>query len=166
MNELPNRKQNRIPDFDYNTPNAYFITVCTQNKKKLFWENVGAVIGRPEDVQLSAYGKIVEKAIINISAHYPVVSVDKFVVMPNHIHILLQIHSDENGRPMTAPTISMVVNQMKGAVTKQIGAPIWQKGFYDHVIRNQQDYLEIWNYIEGNPAKWAEGGEEDVFINR
>ena len=113
-------------------------------------------IGRPEDVQLSAYGKIAEKAILNISTHYPMVAVENYVVMPNHIHILLQINSDVNGRPMTAPTIQTVVNQMKGAVTKQAGVPVWQKGFYDHIVRGREDFLEIWQYIEGNPSKWAE----------
>lgn len=97
-----------------------------------------------------------EKSIENISAHYPSVTVEKHVVMPNHIHLLIQVHSDENGRPMTAPTIQMVVNQMKGSVTKQVGTAVWQKGFYDHVVRGREDFLEIWKYIEGNPSKWAE----------
>lgn len=156
MEELQKRKQNRLTDFDYSSPNAYFITACTKNRKNLFWSYVGAVIGRPEDVILSAEGKIVQKSIEDISAHYPSVSVEKYVVMPNHIHLLLQIHSDESGRPMTAPTIQMIVNQMKGAVTRQVGAPVWQKGFYDHVVRGREDFLEIWQYIEGNPSKWAE----------
>ncbi len=145
-----------MTDFDYSSPNAYFITACTKDRKNLFWNYVGTVIGRPEDVILSAAGKIVQKSIEDIYAHYPSVSVEKYVVMPNHIHLLLQIHSDESGRPMTAPTIQMVVNQMKGAVTRQVGAPVWQKGFYDHVVRGREDFLEIWQYIEGNPSKWAE----------
>ena len=156
MNELQKRKQNRLCEFDYSSPNAYFITICTQNRRNLFWDNVGAVIGRPEDVQFSTLGKIVKKAIQDISVHYPSVSVEKYVVMPNHIHMLLQINTDEGGRPMTAPTIQMVVNQMKGAVTKQAGTLVWQKGFYDHIVRGREDFLEIWNYIDGNPSKWAE----------
>ena len=137
MKEIQKRKQNRLTDFDYSSPNAYFITVCTKDRKNIFWNNVGAVIGRPEDVILSAAGKIVQKAIEEISTHYVSVSVEKYVVMPNHIHILLQIHSDESGRPMSAPTIQMVVNQMKGAVTKQLGTSVWQKGFYDHIVRGR-----------------------------
>ena len=78
--------------------------------------------------------------------------------MPNHIHLLLQIHTDADGRSMIAPTISTVVRLMKGAVSKQAGFSVWQKGFHDHVVRSQQDYLDIWNYMEGNPGKW----EEDV----
>ena len=154
--EQPTRKQNRLTEYDYSTPNAYFITICTDKRKNLFWEHVGAVIGRPEDVPLTEYGQMVRKCICEIPAHYPAVSVDQYVVMPNHIHLLLQIQTDDNGRLMTAPTISMVVNQLKGYVTKQAGFPVWQKGFHDHVVRGEKDYLEIWNYIEGNPGKWAE----------
>ena len=62
---------------------------------------------------------------------------------------------------MIYPTISTVVRLMKGAVSKQAGFSVWQKGFYDHVVRSQRDYLDIWNYIEGNPGKW----EEDVLYN-
>ena len=157
--ELPKRKPNRLKDFDYSQPNAYFITICTKNKEMLFWENVGASIARPEDVRLSKYGKIVVEAIEKISTIYPVITVDNYVVMPNHIHLLLQIHSDSSGRAMLAPTISIVIQQMKGYATKKIGRSIWQKLFHDHVIRDEKGYLKIWNYIEGNPSKW----EEDCF---
>ena len=154
--ELPKRKQNRISGYDYSTPNAYFITVCTRNRKNLFWKNVGAVIGRPEDVCLSSYGEIAKNAIEGIPNYYSAVCVEKYVIMPNHVHMLLRIKSDIDGRPMTAPTIAMVVNQTKGAVTKKAGFSVWQKGFHDHVIRCEEDFLNIWQYIEGNPLKWAE----------
>ena len=153
---MQTRKDNRLKTFSYDTPGAYFITVCSAGRAPIFWESVGAVIGRPEDVPLSKIGHIVDTSIRNISGFYPAVSVDHYVVMPNHIHLLLQIHTDANGRPMTAPTISMVVNQLKGYVTKTVGAPLWQKGFHDHVIRSERDYLEIFDYIQGNPGKWAE----------
>lgn len=157
--ELPKRKPNRLPDFSYNTPGAYFITICLQNRKPILWEGVGASIARPQIPPLSAWGKIVDASIRDIPSHYPAVSVDNYVVMPNHIHLLLQINTDADGRPLSAPTISVVVQQLKGAITKQIGFSIWQKLFHDHVIRNEQDYLKIWNYIDGNPSKW----EEDCF---
>ena len=157
--ELPNRKQNRLKDYDYDSAGAYFITICTHNKQMLFWENVGASIARPEKPQLSFYGNVVQEAILNIPKIYPTISVDNYVVMPNHIHLLLQIHTDDRGRAMLAPTISKVVQQMKGYITKQLGVSVWQKLFHDHVVRGEKDYLEIWNYIEGNPSKW----EEDCF---
>ena len=87
---------------------------------------------------------------------YPAVSLDHYVIMPNHIHLLLQICTDDDGRSMIAPTISNVVRHMKGCVSKQVGRSVWQKGFYDHIIRNDADYEGVWNYIEGNPSKWHE----------
>ena len=80
--------------------------------------------------------------------------VDNYVIMPNHIHLLLIICADENGRPMVAPTVSRVIQQLKGYVTKRIGYSIWQKLYYDHVIRGREDYNEINKYIHENPARW------------
>ena len=157
--ELPVRKPNRLPSFDYNTPGAYFITICTKDRKNLFWTGVGASIARPKNPQLSQWGIVVDETIRQIPKHYPAVSVDHYVVMPNHIHLLLQINTDEDGRPMVAPTISTVVQQLKGIVTKQIGCSVWQKLFHDHIVRGEKDYLKIWEYIDNNPAKW----EEDCF---
>ena len=145
-----------LAGYDYSAPSAYFITICTYNRKNLFWKNVGAIIDRPKNVPLTNLGRLVRQSIEDIPRYYPAVSVDHSVIMPNHIHLLLQIHTDEDGRPMTAPTIQWVVNQMKGIVSKRAGFSVWQKGFYDHVVRSQQDYLDIWNYIEGNPGKWEE----------
>jgi len=75
--------------------------------------------------------------------------------MPDHIHFIISIHTDENGRTQFAPTISRVMKQFKRSITKQIGRSIWQKSFHDHGIRNQQDYDEIWEYIENNPLKYT-----------
>ena len=150
------RKPNRLRSFDYSSPGAYFVTICTKDRRNLFWKNVGASIARPEDVILTVQGELVDKAIRNIPMHYPSVSVDQYVIMPNHIHLLLQIHTDHNGNAMRGPSISIVVQQMKGVVTKQLGCSIWQKLFHDHVIRNENDYSMIWNYIAGNPMKWTE----------
>ena len=111
---------------------------------------------RPDNVPFTKLGKIVRQSIEDIPVHYRAISVDHYVIMPNHIHLLLQINTDADGRSMIAPTISTVVRHMKGIVTKQAGFSVWQKGFYDHVIRNDNDYRDIWNYIEGNPGKWAE----------
>ena len=157
--ELPKRKPNRLPFFDYSTPGAYFITICTRNRMKIFWQDVGASIARPNNPPLSGLGVIVEKAILNIPLHYPAISVDHYVIMPNHIHLLLQINTDPDGRAMLAPTISRVIQHFKGAITKQTGHSVWQKLFHDHVIRNEQDYLKIWEYIDNNPAQW----ESDCF---
>ena len=123
-----------------------------------FWADspaeVGASIARPLDpqkIRLSKYGKIADEAVKNISETYKALSVDHYVIMPDHIHLLLSIRADECGRPMVAPTVSRVVQQMKGYVTKRIGTSIWQKSFYDHVIRNKEDYEAHIKYIYENP---------------
>lgn len=148
--ELPKRKPNRLPEFSYDTPGAYFITICTVQRGNVFWKDVGAIIDRPENVPLNETGRIVDACIREIPKCYPEVSVDHYVVMPDHVHLLLQIH---DGRSMIAPTIGRVVKQMKGAASKGAGRSLWQKSYYDHVIRGQADYLDAWNYIEGNPGK-------------
>ena len=82
--------------------------------------------------------------------------------MPNHVHLIIRIdNNDMNGRPMTAPTLSQIVNQFKGYCSKQIGHPVWQKSFHDHIIRNQADYNRIWEYVDTNAIKW----ESDCYYN-
>ena len=152
--DLPKRKNIRLKNYDYSSSGVYFLTICTAERRNYFWVDVGATIGRPQDVILSEYGKIVNEAINNISLTYPSIEVDNYVIMPDHIHILLFIRPDEHGRPMVAPTISRVVKQFKGYVTKRIGHPIWQKLFIDHIIRNRNDYEEHVNYIYENPMRW------------
>jgi len=146
------RKPIRLEKSNYQRAGAYFITICTQERQCLFWENVGTGIARPQ--KLSNYGRIVNSAIQNIPLHYGSVTVDKYVIMPNHVHMLLNINCDENGRAMPVPTISTIVQQMKGYVTKQIGYPIWQSRFYDHIIRDQHEYNDVWEYIDNNPLQW------------
>ena len=124
MNAFPSRKSIRIEDYDYSTPGAYFITICTVNREKIFWDSVGADIIRPQNIPLSTAGKIVEQGISQIAEHYDNVFVDKFCIMPDHIHLILRIESDVGGRIISAPTVSTVVGSMKRWVSRQIGRPI------------------------------------------
>ena len=129
MNKLPKRKTIRIKDYDYSNPGAYFITICTAKREMLFWNNVGADIIRPQNIQLSRIGKIAEQGI-------------------------LQIKANENGQKLSNTTIPTIIGSLKRWVSKQVGKPLWQKSFFDHGIRNQQDYDEIWKYIDDNPLKY------------
>ncbi len=151
-NKSPKRKKNRLECYDYSSCGTYFLTICTLERRNYFWSEDNKNVYNPEDVKLSACGKIAEEAINNIPAIYPAMRVDKYVIMPDHIHLMLMVCADEDGRPMTAPTMSRVVNQLKGYVTRRIGHTIWQKSFFDHVIRNQKDYEEHINYIYQNPT--------------
>ncbi len=152
--ELPKRKNIRLKDYDYSKPGAYFVTICVKERKTILSEIiVGANSVRPNEIRLTKYGEIVKSAISNIPKYYPNVTVDNYVIMPDHIHLLLQLHSDESGRTVFAPTINRVIKQTKGYITKQMGFSIWQKSFNDHIIRGEKDYKEIWEYIENNPIK-------------
>ena len=164
--KLPSRKLIRLKEYDYSQAGYYFITICVKDGRKLLGniditptpnsvDTVGAPIGHP--VELSQIGLKVESAILQISKKYKDVSLDKYIVMPNHIHmiLILQQADKSSGRPMGAPTISTVINQFKGYITKQIGFSIWQKSFHDHIIRNKKEYLHIWRYIDENPAYWS-----------
>ena len=99
---------------------------------------------------MSKIGGIIDDAVNDIENHYENVSVIKYVIMPNHIHMLVSIE-DVGGRIISAPT---VVGSLKRYVSRKAGVSIWQKGFYDHVVRDIDDLQIKWNYIEGNPAQW------------
>lgn len=161
--ELPKRKANRLPTYDYAQNGAYFITICTQDRQEILWadndletvEDVGAHSVRPQrSPHLSQAGKVVEDAILQIHAHYPAVQLEKYAIMPNHVHLLLMIQREQGGRTLCAPTLSLVIKQMKENVTKHLGHSIWQKSFHDHVIRTQYGFEMIWQYIDTNPQNW------------
>ena len=158
-NNYPKRKRNRLENYDYNENGAYFVTICTENRRKILSKIVGVdVPGDPKNVELFPYGIIADKYINQMNEFYENISVDQYVIMPNHIHIMLCV--SDNGSPKTStPTkqttkVSHFVSTFKRFCNKEYGENIWQRGFYDHVIRNSQDYNEIVKYIYENPIKW------------
>ena len=155
--DLPKRKNIRLNDYNYSSNGAYFITIYTKNKENLLWKNVGANCVRPLDqLPLSKIGIVIENEIYKLNTVYENIKVDKYQIMPNHIHLIIFIYEDSNGRTQFAPTISRIIKQFKGSITKQIEFSIWQKSFYDRIIRNEKEYQEVWNYIHNNPLKYLE----------
>ena len=159
--DLPNRKPTRLKDYDYGKDGYYFITICTKDRQNILSEIVGEGFPLP---QLTTYGKIAEKYILSVNRKYPNINTEKYVVMPNHIHIIFSVNNDGRGDP--SPTIVNAVGWLKYSITKQInqiygsvGNKIFQRSFHDRIIRGEKDYLEICEYIENNPQKW----EEDKF---
>ena len=133
----------------------YFVTLCTIDRHGLLWEQVGATFGRPsETVPLSDIGKIVDAEIQKIGLIYENVQINKYIIMPNHVHMIIVLHQNESGRPKVAPTISRIVQQFKGSISKKAGFCIWQKLFFDRIIRNEKEYRKIWAYIDTNPMTW------------
>ena len=159
--ELPMRKDARLKNYNYSSNGAYFLTLCVKDRHEILWDDasVGAACGRPSSgLILSEIGKTIVAEINKIEEIYGTVKIDKYVIMPNHVHMIISLCGtmDEDGRPQAAPTISRIINKFKGSITKQIGYSIWQKLFYDHVIRNETEYQKICQYTEENPMKWAE----------
>ncbi|MGN0542256.1 MAG: transposase [Acutalibacteraceae bacterium] len=156
----PNRKPNRLKGYDYSENGVYFITICVQNKEHILSK---IVVGEGSPLpKLTAYGQIVDKNIRQINERYPTVFVEKYVVMPNHIHLLAEIYGEPFGTGDPSPTINSVIAWMKYQTAKQInamrktpGVRVWQRSFYDHIVRGQQDYDEIWQYIDENPIRWS-----------
>lgn len=143
--ELPQRKKIRVGEYDYSQCGAYFVTICTQNRRPI----LSNIVGDDAHIVPKRYGQIAEKYLKNAA------EIEKYVIMPDHIHMLIRL--EEQGvekRSPQASRIASIVRSMKTLTTKEIGEPIFQRSYYDHVIRNQRDYNEIWEYIENNPRKW------------
>ena len=161
--KLPRRKAMRLKNYDYNTQGAYFITICTQNRKEILSDIVvgTGVLDCPKTV-LSNYGKIADSNINEMSNFYDNLSVDKYVIMPNHIHLLISVKNFEHGQSGTpVPTnansvVSRFVSTFKRLCNKEYKKNIWQPRFHDHIIRGEEDYKEIWEYIDTNPQKWRD----------
>ena len=150
---LPIRKNTRLHDVDYSMPGAYFITICTKNRKMLF-----APVGAD-----SISARMIERTFLETIDKYPYIESTIYVVMPNHFHAIIEISRADME---SAPTISDVVQSFKRYSTLEYikmvkngdAAPfekqIWQRGFHDHIIRNKHDYEQISKYILENPLKW------------
>ncbi len=143
--ELSQRKKIRVGEYDYSQCGAYFVTICTQNRRPI----LSNIVGDDAHIVPKRYGQIAEKYLKNA------VEIEKYVIMPDHIHMLIRL--EEQGAEKRSPQasrIASIVRSIKTLTTKEIGEPIFQRSYYDHVIRNQRDYNEIWEYIENNPRKW------------
>lgn len=157
------RKLNRLKQYNYSSIGWYFLTLCTHNQKKLFGDIIAGCL------VLSQLGKVVEKCVVNIPKFYPHIQVDSYVIMPNHVHLILDvsnfsIRTDQwsvhtNTIQRTYGEVSKCIQSLKGVVTKQaqkIGfeEKIWQRSFNDHIIEDEKELEKIQDYIEENQFIW------------
>ncbi len=153
MRELRTRKRIRLKEYDYGREGAYFITICSYEREYLFSE-----IASTEGVRLSNIGMVIDREIQQLLTRYPAISIDKHVIMPNHVHLILFVN--ETPTPLK---VGDVIGALKSLTTKRAneiecvpGRKIWQFRFHDHIIRNEEEYRKIWDYIDTNPQKWRE----------
>jgi REP element-mobilizing transposase RayT len=136
------RKKLRLQGYDYTQGNTVFVTVCVENRKMLLGEILEPdTEGELPTVELSGIGKVVDQFTSTIRG------IEKYVVMPNHVHMIVTNAEGED--------ISAKLRAWKSLITRQIGSSIWQRAFYDHVIRDEEDFRIRWKYIDDNPSKWA-----------
>lgn len=166
------RRSLRLPEYDYSQLGAYFVTVCTHNRQALFGDVVAG------EMELKACGRIVVEEWFKTGRLRPRIRLDAFVVMPNHVHGIIVI-ADGRGTLQRAPTktvekfgqptsdsLPTIVRLFKSATTTRInrwrgrpGVAVWQRNYYEHIIRDEAEWGRIREYIETNPANWAEDGE-------
>ena len=158
--ELPKRKNTRLRGYDYNTPGCYFITICTKDKQKILCEIVGTGVLDGPDTAFSAYGRTVCERLEFMSTFYEDIRIEKYAVMPNHVHMLIRLPEKSggpSGRPVpTDSRIACFVGAFKRFTNRECGRDLWQSRSYDHIVRDEADYLKIWEYIENNPVRWKE----------
>jgi REP element-mobilizing transposase RayT len=190
--EIHHRHSVRLKGYDYSQQGAYFVTVCTQHKECIF----GAI--KDNVIHLNECGKIVEKELLITEQVRNYAEIDEYVIMPNHVHIILILNGNVGARRCLAPerlehteknvnrnrkiitnyanpgathrvaptklkphTVSAIIGQFKSIVTKQTnnfretsGIPVWQRNYYDHIIRNEDELNQIREYIVNNPLRW------------
>ena len=166
VTKLPYRKSIRLKNYDYSSNGYYFVTICTQNREKLFGEIVGATLcGRPNNPD-----KLIVKWLLELENKFKGVKIDEYIVMPNHIHFIIKRTGDHTGSTgdHTGSPLRYIIGWFKTMTTNEYIAGVkngrfmpfkgrlWQRNYYEHIIRNYDDYINIADYIQNNPLKWEE----------
>ena len=158
LNQIRNpvRKRNRLEKYDYSSAEMYFITICTKDKEKIFGNIVDRIEPEPPIMYLSDMGKIIDQQIRSIN-QVPFVHVETYVVMPNHVHMILLVddHNQQQGSRANE-LIPSTIGGFKRICAKRIGRDVFQRSYHDNVIRTKRRFDLIWNYIEDNPRRWKE----------
>ena len=142
---LYTRRELRLKYYDYSKEGMYFITICIKNRLELLGK-----IKEKDQIELRKEGKSAEEHIKKIEQVYRNVIVNDYIIMPNHIHMIIEINNKNK------VTISRIIKQYKMEISKDIGYSIWQKSFYEHIIRNEKEYYKIKEYIQNNIINWKQ----------
>ena len=157
--ELPVRKRIRLKGYDYSNEGYYFITICTHGQQYLLCNVITANVGQGLcSCCLLEAGKIVKAELFELKKRYNHIRIDKYVIMPNHIHMIIAVERREQS---PRPTILDIICTYKSITTKRYnktlgktGKTLWQSRYHDHIIRNEAEYQLIWQYIDENPIRW------------
>lgn len=172
MTELPKRVHPRLRGYDYSRSGGYFLTLCTQGRAPILSEIVGRGLA-PAGLRFLPAGRIAAEELEQLPKRFPRLQIEKAVIMPNHIHLLLVLMTaGASPRPTEGAHFGIpdVMRVFKSQTTRRWnqyrgtqGRPLWQASYHDHIIRDENDLLNHWSYIEHNPARWA---EDDTMFER
>ncbi|MBP3412116.1 MAG: transposase [Oscillospiraceae bacterium] len=143
----PKRKRIRLTNFDYSSQTAYYLTICTKNRTPSL-SRICVTEDRRIVVDLSPKGQKVQEYILGIPKHYTDFSLLSYIIMPDHIHLIVGI--EQGDKPSSIPN---AIKAFKRLTTKEFGEQIWQERYYDHVIRNEAELQTKIEYIETNPLR-------------
>lgn len=146
----PIRKSTRLPDYDYSQPGAYFITINTDGRENLFGRIVDGLMG------LFDAGHIVEKTWNDLPNHYPDIRLEAFVIMPNHVHGIISLLDQKYSLSEIVRAFKSFSARRINLIRKTPGIPVWQRGFHDHIIRDEAELQRIADYIDTNPSNWQQ----------
>lgn len=137
------RKKIRLEDYNYSNVGMYFITICTKNRYP--------ILGKINecDIELTKDGVISKKNLKNIEYVFNNISINEYIIMPNHIHMIIEIKEEQE-----EVSINKIIKKFKSSVSRELGCSIWQKSYYDHIIRNEKEFYAIKQYIQNNVINW------------
>jgi REP element-mobilizing transposase RayT len=157
--KLPDRKHPRLDNYDYSSAGAYFVTICTHNRRCVLSHIVGRGLAPAEGntIRYTRFGRAAEQLLL-LENRYPYLTVDKYVIMPNHIHVIFVLGRNTAGAS-PRPTLMDIVCTYKSLTTrecKKLGfdGRLFQASFYEHIIRGNKDYDAVMKYVYENPVRW------------
>jgi len=171
---IKKRKPLRLKEYDYSLPGSYFVTVCTKDRVDLFGDIENGIIEENE------HGRIVRTCWEKLPNHYPMIMLDEFVVMPNHVHGIIIIDNpvgvihesplQMNKLARRQMLLPKIVGRFKQNIAKQINImrgtyreTVWQRNYYEHIIRNEKSLYRIREYIRTNPEQWTWDKENTLY---
>jgi len=155
--EIIKRKSLRIPEYNYSEEGLYFITICTKNRQCILSKIIRDEQNNFIKLELLPFGRIVENNFLKTNKIYNDIKIREYIIMPNHVHFIIEIVKGDMGKN-TNPTllkIPMLISSLKRFINKECKKQIWQRNYYEHIIRNEREHLKILEYIQNNPYKWV-----------
>ena len=158
MKAVYSRKPNRCASWDYSNNGKYFITICTEQRKCILGKGIvgDGVLDVPR-VELTENGKLCVKHIEEMNSIYSDIQTEKFIVMPNHVHMIITIDKSQGTSRTPSPTNELIpryISTLKRLTNKDFGENVWERSYHDHIIRSDDEYSKIWQYIDSNAVKW------------